>query len=175
MLRSAFAVLLSLSGAAVAQERAVTPVISGYGAVVPLPDAVEQPAKGSKVVIEVTGTGKEAGQPLPGLVRAATLLNLAGASGLKASDLEIVVVLHGDATSAALNDATYKVSGRDHPHADLMKKLNGAGVKILVCGQALARRGYDPKSVRGEVKVAASAVTAVVNLQGKGFAYVLAP
>ena len=150
-------------------------MVEGYGAVVPLPDAAEQPAKGTKVVIEATGTGPDPAQPLPGLVRAATLLNLAGASGLRASDIEIVVVLHGDATSAALNDATYKVSRRDHPHADLIKKLKAAGVRLLVCGQALQRRGYDPMSVRSEVGIAASAVTAVVNLQGRGFAYVPAP
>jgi quercetin dioxygenase-like cupin family protein/intracellular sulfur oxidation DsrE/DsrF family protein len=157
------------------KAKTVTPVVEGYGAVVPLPDAVEQPAKGSKVVIEATGIARDAAQPLPGLVRAATLLNLAGASGLKASDVEIVVVLHGDATSAALDDVTYKVSGHDHPHADLMKKLKAAGVKVLVCGQALARKGYDLKRVRGEVVVAASAVTAVINLQARGFAYVPAP
>jgi hypothetical protein len=141
--------------------------------VVPLPDAAEQPAKGSKVVIDATGTGKETAQPLPGLVRAATLLNLAGASGLKASDVEIVIVLHGDATTAALDDMAYKeMTGREHPHADAIKKLKAAGVQFLVCGQALARKGYEPKRVRGEVAVAASAVSAVVNLQARGFAYV---
>jgi intracellular sulfur oxidation DsrE/DsrF family protein len=151
----------------------VAPVIPGYGAVVPLPDAVEAPAKGSKVVLDVTGVAKESGQTLPGLIRAATLLNLAGSAGLKTADLEIVVVLHGDAASASLDDAAYKdITGAEHPHADVMKKLKGAGVKFLVCGQSLARKGYDPKRVRGEVSVAASAVTAIVNLQARGFAYV---
>ena len=158
------------------KAKTVTPVVEGYGAVVPLPDAAELPAKGSKVVIDVTGTGKDAAEPLPGLVRAATLLNLAGAGGLKAPDIEIVVVLHGDATIAALDDGAYKeLTGREHPHADVVKKLKAAGVKFLVCGQALARKGYDPKRVRGEVAVAASAVSAVVNHQARGFAYVPAP
>lgn len=151
----------------------VAPIVPGYGAVVPLPDAAEAPAKGSKVVFDVTGVGKDAVQPLPGLLRAATLLNLAGASGLKASDLDIEVVLHGDATSAALDDAAYKeLTGKEPPHAEVMKLLKGAGVKFLVCGQSLARKGYDPKRVRSEVSVASSAVTAVVNLQARGFAYV---
>lgn len=151
----------------------VTPIVPGYGAVVPLPGAAEAPAKGSKVVFDVTGVAKEPGQPLPGLTRAATLLNLAGSVGLKSSDLEVVIVLHGDATSAALDDAAYKeLTGREHPHADLMKKLKEAGVKFLVCGQALARKGYDPKRLRGEVSLAASAVSAVVNLQARGFAYI---
>ncbi|MDY3552746.1 methyltransferase domain-containing protein [Gemmata sp. JC717] len=154
----------------------VTPVIDGYGAVVPQPGAPEPPAKGSKVVFDVTGVGKDAAQPPPGLVRAATLLNLAGASGLKPSDLEIVVVLHGAATGAALDDGAYKeLTGAAHPSADVMKKLKGAGVTFLVCGQALARKGYDPARVRSGASVAASAVTAVVNLQARGFAYVPAP
>ena len=151
----------------------VAPVISGYGAVVPLPDASEQPAKGSKVVFDVTATAKDASKPLPGLERVATLFNLAGSAGLKPSDLEVVVVLHGEATSAALDDAAYKeLTGQAHPHADLMKKLKEAGVKFLVCGQSMARKGYDPKRVRGGVTVAASAVTAAVNLQARGFAYI---
>lgn len=154
----------------------VTPVIDGYGPVVPLPGAVEGPRKGSKVVFDVTGANKDAAQPLPGLVRAATLLNLAGASGLKSSDLEIVVVLHGDATGAALDDAAYKeLTGAPHPSADMIKKLKAAGVTVMVCGQSLARKGHDPKRVRPDVTVAASAVTAVTNLQARGFAYVPAP
>lgn len=56
--------------AAQPKSKTVPPVVEGYGAVVPLPDAAEQPAKGSKVEIEATGTGKDAAQPLPGLARA---------------------------------------------------------------------------------------------------------
>ena len=151
---------------------AVSPVVPDYGAVVPLPDAVERPAKGSKVVFDVTAGGKD-GQPLPGAIRAATLLNLAGASGLKATDLDVVVVLHGDATTSALTDSAYAALGTGpHPSADVMDKLVTAGVKFLVCGQSLARKGLDPKRVRKGVAVAASAVTATTNFQARGFAYV---
>ncbi len=155
---------------------AVSPLVPGYGPVVAVPGGAEPPAKGSKVVFDVTGVGREADAPLPGLVRAATLLNLAGAAGLKPSDLDLVVVLHGDATAAALDDGAFRdLTGRSHPNADLMAKLRGAGVKVLVCGQSLARKGLDPSRVRPEVKVAASAVSAVTNLQARGFAYVPAP
>lgn len=154
----------------------VTPVIPGYGAVVPMPDAVEPPKKGSKFVFDVTGKAQDATQPLPGLVRAATLLNLAGVSGLKPTDVDIVVVLHGDATSAALsNDAYQHIHGVKHPHAELIALLHSAGVKLLVCGQALARKGYDPKQVRPDVSIAVSAVTAVANYQSRGYSYILVP
>ena len=51
------------------RDKTVTPIVEGYGAVVHIPEATEPPAKGSKVVIDATGTGKDPSQPLPGLVR----------------------------------------------------------------------------------------------------------
>ncbi|QDU23671.1 methyltransferase domain-containing protein [Urbifossiella limnaea] len=151
----------------------LTPAIPGYGAVVPLPGAAEPPVKGTKVVFDVTAAGKDPAKPPPGLERAATLLNLAVASGLKASDLEVVIVLHGDAAAVALTDPAYRVAvGHPHPAEKLLGSLTGNGVRVLVCGQSLARKGYDPATVRPGVTVAASAVTAVVNLQARGFAYV---
>lgn len=151
----------------------VAPAVPGYGAVVPLPSAAEAPVKGSKVVFDVTAAGKEAGAPPPGLVRAATLLNLAAAAGLKPGDVEVVAVLHGDATAEALTDAAYRAAaGRPHPSADLLGKLQAAGVRVLVCGQSLVRKGLDPGHVRPGVTVAASAASAVINLQARGFAYI---
>jgi len=151
------------------------PAVVGYGGVVPLPSAAEQPVKGTKIVIDTTGAGKDASKPAPGLVRAATLLNLAVASGLKATDVEVVVVLHGDATFAALTDDAAKTAGRPNANGELIERLTKAGGRVLVCGQSLARNGLDPKLVRPGVTVAASAITAVANMQGRGFALVPAP
>ncbi len=156
-----------------ARSRYVSPVIKGYGAVVPVPGGEEPPTKGTKVVFDVTAVNKDPGKPLPGLERAALLLNLAGVTGLKPGEIEIAIVLHGDATSAALNDDAYReLTGNAHPNAELMKLLKDAGVKILVCGQAMAHKNLDAKKVRGEVKVAASALTAVINYQSRGYAFV---
>jgi len=149
------------------------PVIEGYGGVVRLPDAAEQPSKGSKVVFDVTAVAREAGKPVPGLERAAALLNLAGVSGLKASDLDIVIVLHGDATYAALTEEALKTNGdRPHVSGELIDQLLKARVKVQVCGQSLARKGLDPKTVRPGVVIAASALTATVNHQAKGYCYI---
>jgi len=43
-------------------------------------EAAEQPTKGSKVVFDVSAVAKETGKPVPGLERAAVLLNLGGAA-----------------------------------------------------------------------------------------------
>lgn len=156
-----------------AASRFVSPVIKGYGPVVPLLDAEELPKKGTKVVFDVTAVNKDATKPLPGLERAAVLLNLAGAAGLQPGDIAVTVVLHGNATSAALNDDAYRrLTGKDHPHAELISRLKKAGVRFLVCGQSLERKKLDVKTVRAEVKIAASAVSAVINLQTQGCAFV---
>jgi len=154
-------------------SRLVYPIIEGYGGVVALPDAVEQPRKGTKVVFDVTAVAKEAGKPLPGLERAAVLLNLGGVSGLKAADMEMVIVLHGEATAAALDDQAFKaLHGRINENAELHGRLTKAGVKIMVCGQSLERKSFDRKSVHPEIAVAASAVSAIVNLQSRGYSYI---
>jgi len=151
----------------------LSPVVPSYGLVVPLPNGAEHPAKGSKVVFDITSMGKDVAKPLPGLERVATLLNLAGMSGLKPTDLEVAVVLHGDATLTALDDGAYQsATGQTHPSSDLLAKLAKAGVKVMVCGQSLERKKLDAKRVRPGVGIAVSAVTAVINLQSRGFAYV---
>lgn len=150
---------------------AVSPVVPGYGAVVEIPNAVELPQRDGKVVFDVTAV-KDAAKPPAGLERVATLLNLAGEFG-PSVNTKVVVVLHGDATAVALDDAAYKsATGQPHPAADLLAKLTKAGVEVQVCGQSLARKGLDPRGVRKDVQVAASAVSAVINWQARGYAYV---
>ena len=152
---------------------AVSPVVPGYGAVVEIPNAVELPQKDGKVVFDVTAV-KDAAKPPAGLERVATLLNLAGAFG-PSVNTKVVVVLHGDATAVALDDDAYKaVTGQPHPASDLLAKLTKAGVEVQVCGQSLARKGLDARGVRKDVQIAASAVSAVINWQARGYAYITA-
>jgi intracellular sulfur oxidation DsrE/DsrF family protein len=151
------------------------PVIEGYGGVFPI-QGEEGPRKGSKVVFDVTGDAKEAGQAVPGLERAALLYNLAGREGVKPPELHVALVLHGNATKYALSDEAFQAQfGKPNPNAELIRRLTKAGAKLYVCGQSVVKNGFDPKTVAGEVKVASSALTAVVNKQSEGYAYVPAP
>ena len=54
----------------------------------------------------------------------------------------------------------------------MIGRLTKAGVRVMVCGQSLERNGLDAKHVRPGVTVAASAISATVNLQQKGFAMI---
>lgn len=151
------------------------PIIRKFGGVAPRPTAVEQPRAGAKVVLDVTADGPPANIN-KGLDRAARLINLYGASGLKSSDVKIVVVLHGAATRAALRDADHRRRFEGpNPNLELIAALREAGVDVLVCGQALNYQGYADAEVAEGVSVAAAALTVVVNKQADGYSYVPVP
>lgn len=172
--------LVALALSATGQEKKplpakAFPVIEGFGGVFP-GDGEEGPRKGSKVVFDVTGDAKEAGQPVPGLERAALLYNLAGRDAIKPAELHVVIVLHGSATKYAISDEAFKAEfGKANPNAELIRRLVKAGAKVYVCGQSLTRNNLDAKQVAPEVKVAAAALTAVMNKQADGHAYIPAP
>jgi hypothetical protein len=84
----------------------VYPLVAGHGGVMLLPRAAEQPRKGAKAVFDITAEAR-LGEVNRGLEQIARLLNLYGAAGLKAGDLKIAAVLHGQADQAMLSDAAY--------------------------------------------------------------------
>lgn len=59
------------------------------------------------MVFNITADAKAA-DVNSGLERAARLLNLYGSAGLKATDVKVVVVFHGDATKTVLSHAADK-------------------------------------------------------------------
>ena len=137
------------------------------------PTAVDQPRAGAKVVFDVTVDSKPT-EVNKGLDRAARLLNLYGASGLQAKDVSITVVQHGEATKIALSDAGYKAhfEAESNPNLPLIRKLQKAGVEVLVCGQALNYKNFPDQEVAVEIQIAYAAMTVVVNRQLDGYTYV---
>lgn len=152
----------------------IYPIIPKFGGVVPLPKAVEQPRKGSKIVFDVTADSKEVNK---GLERAARLLNLYGSAGLKATDVKITIILHGEATKVALSDEAYKAkfSTEANPNLPLIRELQKAGVEVLVCGQAVAYKGFQTTDIAKEVPIALAALTVIINRQTDGYVCVPIP
>jgi intracellular sulfur oxidation DsrE/DsrF family protein len=167
------AAVLCLSGMAQADEKLVYPIIPNVGGVVPLPDAAEQPRKGAKVVFDITADAKPA-DVNKGLERVARLLNLYGSAGLKASDVKIALVVHGEATKSVLANDIYgsKFATDKNPNLAVIGELRKAGVDVFVCGQALAYKGFERSEVSEGVKVASAALTVVINRQADGYSYV---
>lgn len=152
------------------------PLISGYGGIVRVPNAAESVRKGTKVVFDVTADANPTAVN-KGIERAARLLNLAAAAGLKTSDVQITIVLHGDATKSALEDDFYKARFQtdQNPNLALIRELKKAGVELFVCGQALNYKGFPLSTVAKEVSVADAALSVMVNRQLDGFAYLPVP
>ena len=152
------------------------PIIPKHGGVLSRSKAVEQPRAGAKVVFDATADASPA-EVNKGLDRVARLLNLYGAAGLKAQDVKITIVLHGEATKSVLNDTAYKARFgiEQNPNLPLIGELQKAGVEVFVCGQALNYKGFPDVEVAHEVPIAAAALTVVINKQLDGHSYIPVP
>ena len=104
----------------------------------------------------------------------ARLLNLYGAAGLNAGDVQIAAICHGAADKAVLKDVAYfahfKVAA--NPNLPLIRDLKKAGVDLFVCGQSLHDLGYRTEEVAEEVAVADAAMLVLINKQAGGYAYI---
>jgi hypothetical protein len=79
---------------------------------------------GKSMVFDATADAKPA-DVNKGLDRVARLLNLYGAAGLKAQDVKIMIVLHGEATKSVLSDTAYKARFQvdENPNLPLIREL----------------------------------------------------
>lgn len=150
--------------------------IEGHGKVARFPDAVEQPREGSKIVVDLTAGGPP-DQMNSGLEKVARFVNIYHRAGKASAQVKICVVLHGDATTIALDDAVYAAAHKSdrNPNLPLVRKLREAGVELVVCGQALTLKGYRSEQATKEAQVAVSGLTALVNRQQDGYAYIPLP
>jgi uncharacterized protein len=153
--------------------RANPPVIATHGNVVQLAEAEQQPRDGTKIVVDLT-KGSEPNQLNPAIEKLAKYVNIYASGGAKPAKVEIVVVIHGEATLTVLNPDAYSATFKTdiNPNLVLLNDLHEAGVTFYVCGQTLISKSAKPEDVAVFVDTAVSALTALANLQADGFAYV---
>ena len=131
-----------------------------------------KPRPGATMLLDVTaGTSPETINP--GLERASRLLNLYGAGGLKASDLKLTVVFHGEAVKTVLKEefCQARFGVKENPNLPLIKQLQQAGVEVFVCGQALNHQGVPESAVEDGISIADSALSVIANRQMDGYGY----
>jgi len=176
LLQTANPVMPSASAEAAPLGQLQFPVIPNLGGVVWLADAAEPPRRGSKLVLDVTAETVP-GEVNKGLERAARVLNLYGAAGLKPTDLELTMVFHGKATFAILKDAQYEArfAAGPNPNLSVVQQLQKAGVKIYVCGQSLQYNRLSRTDIGTGLPVTLAAVILVANRQADGFSYLPIP
>ena len=173
---SLLAFVITMGTAAAQTPQAMYPVIKNYGPAFPLPQAAEQPRQTQDVraIFDITKAAKTPDKVLPGLDHVARYLNLYATAGVSPNNMHLVVVLHGKATPAALNDTAYnQATGNStgNPNLDLLRQLKGAGVTLYVCGQALNDYKFEPAQVTPEITEALSALTVVTNYQEQRYVY----
>jgi len=165
-----------ISASAFAEDaKWINPTIADYGAVVSLPGAAMQPSKDSeyKVVFNVT-TGGDSDKVNAGFDRVARAVNIFTSAGVPASHLHFVAVVHGPATPSVLDNEHYRQKFNvDNPNVKLISELTKAGIKVVVCGQALAHNKFPHDWVNREVELTLAAISDLIILQQQG--YVLVP
>lgn len=147
------------------------PVIEKFGPYVPLgePDFPTPVTVPMKAVFDVART-QGPGEPNPRLETPARFLNMHADAGVPVERIQLALVVHGPAARDLLTDEAYrKRYGTANPNRALLEALGAAGVQIILCGQTAAFGGYTAEELLPEVKLALSAMTALVSLQDQGF------
>jgi intracellular sulfur oxidation DsrE/DsrF family protein len=143
--------------------------IKGFGSAVELPAAEERPRAGGKVYFDTTAAAP-AGKPNRGLDSAARLVNLYALEGMKEVRPQIAVILHFNATAAALSDsAQERAGGGSNPNRELVEQLLANGVEVWVCGQSVVRSGHALADVLPGVRIAHSAMVFNINRPADGW------
>lgn len=159
-----------------AEPRLINTAIDGFGPVVSFPNAAEQPQDAAKICVDLTA-GAEPNELNGGLRKVARFVNIYRQAGAQPVRCQIIVVIHGSATSIGLESAAYRelFDGVDNPNLGLIKDLHDAGVRFVVCGQSMNAKDYPTDRLVPQVELAVSALSANVNRQAAGYAMIPLP
>ncbi len=150
-------------------------MIQKYGKSHNLPDAAVQPDPNLnyKMLFDVTEETSDPGKVNAGLNHAARAINVFEGAGYPSDRLQLVVVVHGKAVDAVLDDEQYHQKHyQANPNLELIQQLKQAGVEIYLCGQSLVDHGYEKSMMAAGVTLALSALTVLSTYQLKGYALI---
>jgi intracellular sulfur oxidation DsrE/DsrF family protein len=158
-------------GKAVAAEPSMGPVLQSFGPTFPL-QSEDLPLPKDfayKVVFDVAEYSDTAALNEQ-LVSVARFINMHVRSGVPIENLDLVVVLHGNALKGALADEAYLQRFKSrNPNLGLVLQLHEAGVSIIACGQSLGFRQYKRDELVPAVQVGLSAMTILTVFQAQGY------
>jgi len=170
------ALLIFLLPTLVYAQQKVTPIVKNQGAIYEIEEAVEFPDSTLqyKIVIDMKSGASKEGDVAFALYNTARMMNLHGTGGIEGKNMEVIGVVHSEATKSILSDSAYKAHyGMNNPNTDLIAALAEAGVKIYVCGQSLIARGFKVEELNSNVQVSVSALTILTTYQLKGYALLI--
>ena len=168
--------LLALTGTPVAAADAGSahtgPMIEQFGPVydVDRPDFVTPTNMTYRAVFDVAPSPEAADQLNTRIESLARFLNMQARAGVRPEQVKLALVVHGAASKDMLSNAAYKSRfGVDNPNAPLLAALQSKGVRVILCGQTAAHRGFSRPELAPGVEIALSAMTALVVLQSEGY------
>ena len=123
-----------------------------------------------KVILDIDKSSDDKSEVNRYIEVAARFLNMHENAGMKKEQLKVAMTFHASAWQDVLNNDVYKEKfGVDNPNLKLINDLSNAGVDIIICGQAAAKRDMPREDIIPNVKIALSATTALIQYQNKGY------
>lgn len=111
-----------------------------------------------------------------GLYYARGLIEAYGKQGVSPTQLDIHLVLHGDAARFLLIDEAYRKAVKDpfavNLNAKITQDLLGLGVSVEICHSVMRSKGWTPADVLPGVSIVHDGYTRLIKLQNDGYAYI---
>ena len=153
-------------------ETKTGPILENFGKVFQIenPDLLLKKDKEYKVIFDVY-TDRSKGKDInPLLNTVARYLNMHAQQGVPKENMKVIVIMHGAVTNSVINNNAYqKQFNIENPNSKLLHALKEANVELFVCGQSYLARGFELKDKSKDVKLALSALTALVEYQSNGY------
>jgi intracellular sulfur oxidation DsrE/DsrF family protein len=168
-----FTLMVMANLAAPQWDPPAAPVIPEANGYISIPNAAVRLDKNRtyRAIFDVTRAANEPSQLVPGLNMAGAELNAFGASGVPLRNAKFVVLFHGPAINAILDDAHYKAKfAVPNPNLKVLAELKKSGVELFVCGQNLAHENISPDIISPDVRVASAALIVLMTYQNDGYA-----
>lgn len=157
-----------------AQEAHSGEVIKDYGKVYTItnPDFKTDSTAQFKAVFDVARSFDDPAKPNALIETVARFINMHREAGVPAENIKVALVIHGSAYNDILKNEIYQKKFPEittNPNAELISQLSDQGVQVILCGQTAAHRKITKAQTLPEVKIALSAMTALVQLQNEGY------
>lgn len=111
-----------------------------------------------------------------GLYYARGLFEAFRKQGVKPSQVDAHLVLHGDAARMLLKDETYQLAVNDpfavNPNAKIVQDLIDLGVSVEICHSAMKSKGWKFQDVLPGVAIVHDGYTRLIKLQNDGYAHI---
>ncbi len=159
-----------------AQENKVPgKIIENFGSTyrVESPDIETNSSLTHRVIFDVSRSGEDRESLNAYIETAARFLNMHADQGMRPEQLQVAMTIHGGAWQDILNDTAYMQRfGVSNPNSGLIKNLLEAGVDVILCGQTMQFREIKSEEKIPGVKVALSAMTALLQYQHMNYKFI---